>query len=84
MLICNVNPHSYIRFYKRLCILRPKKHLSFIMTKSETVSRDVGYDILYADQLETIDEAEFAKPGALNLLGTRTILRGYAFYLERR
>ena len=84
MLICNESTFLYFDSIKRLCISRRKKHLSLIIAKSETVSGDVGYAILYGDELETIDEAEFAKLGAMNLFGARTILRGYAFCLERR
>jgi predicted aspartyl protease len=53
--------------------IKPVRQCSFSPATSQVVQRDVGYAILRAENLETIDEVVFAQPGDANLLGVRTI-----------
>ena len=50
-----------------------KKDLVFTMANGQTITRSVGYVILYVDKFQTIDEVVFAQPGDMNLLGARTL-----------
>ena len=60
-----------------------KKDVPFVMANGQTVTRDVGYAIVRAQGFETIDEVVFARPGDLQLMGSRT-LEGFAAILDPR
>ena len=60
-----------------------KKDVPFVMANGQTVTRDVGYAIIRAQGFETIDEVVFARPGDLQLMGSRT-LEGFAAILDPR
>src|SRR5882672_7362894 len=51
----------------------PRRKRTFVTATRQTVSRDVGYAILAAEDYETADEVVFAEPSDLILLGVRTI-----------
>ena len=57
----------------RIGVQREKKDLRFIMANGETVTRSVGFAILYVEKTFTIDEVVFAEPGDLAPLGARTL-----------
>jgi predicted aspartyl protease len=60
-----------------------KKDISFLMANGQTITRDVGYAIIRAQGFETVDEVVFARPGDLQLLGSRT-LEGFAAVVDSR
>ena len=54
--------------------VRPeKKDVRFVMANGETITRDVGFAILYVDKAFTIDEVVFARKGDMQLLGARSL-----------
>ncbi len=57
----------------RIGVQREKKDLRFVMANGETITRSVGFAILYVEKTFTIDEVVFAEPGDLALLGARTL-----------
>ena len=60
-----------------------KKDVPFLMANGQTITRDVGYAIIRAQGFETVDEVVFARPGDLQLLGSRT-LEGFAAVVDPR
>lgn len=54
-------------------VQREKKDLRFVMANGETITRSVGFAILYVGKTFTIDEVVFGEPGDLALLGARTL-----------
>jgi len=50
-----------------------KRDEPFLMANGQQITRDVGYAIIRCGEFETVDEAVFAQPGDLQLLGARTI-----------
>ena len=54
-------------------VRREKKDVHFMMANGEVVTRNVGFAILRVAGEFTIDEVVFAEPGALLLLGARTL-----------
>ena len=61
-------------------ILRLKKK-TFLTASNQTLFRDVGYVVIRAEGFETIDEAVFAEPSDMTLLGVRT-LEGFSAIVE--
>jgi len=53
--------------------ITPRRKRTFLTATRQTVTRDVGYAILASEGFETADEAVFAQPSDLTLLGVRTI-----------
>lgn len=53
--------------------ITPRRKRMFVTSTRQTVTRDVGYAILAADNFETADEVVFGEPSDLVLLGVRTI-----------
>lgn len=58
---------------KQLGIQREKKDLAFVMANGTTITRSVGFAIIYVEDHFTIDEVVFAEEGDLLLLGARTL-----------
>ena len=50
-----------------------QKHVAFRTADGRAVYRDVGYAIVHAGGTETNDEAVFAEPGDMVLLGARSL-----------
>lgn len=61
------------KILEELGVQREKKDLSFIMANGTTITRSVGFAIIYVDEHFTIDEVVFAETGDLLLLGARTL-----------
>jgi hypothetical protein len=53
------------------------------MANDQQISRDVGYALLRCGAFETVDEVVFARPGDLQLLGTRS-LDGFIARVDNR
>ena len=58
---------------EKIGVNREKKDLAFTMANGQTITRSVGFAILRIDRHFTIDEAVFAEPGDMTLLGARTL-----------
>lgn len=58
---------------EELGIQREKKDVAFVMANGTTITRSVGFAIVYIDSHFTIDEVVFAEEGDLQLLGARTL-----------
>jgi predicted aspartyl protease len=50
-----------------------KKDIQFVMANGQTITRSVGYVILFVDRFQTVDEVVFGQPGDQSLLGARTL-----------
>src|SRR5947207_3737839 len=85
LLVDSGSEHTWIsgKLLKQIGIVREKKDLHFIMANGETVTRSVGFAILYVENGFTIDEVVFAEPGDLLLLGART-LEGMNLIIDSR
>ena len=53
--------------------IAPRRKRTFVTATRQTVTRDVGYAILAAENFETADEVVFGEASDLVLLGVRTI-----------
>lgn len=53
--------------------IQPRRSRTFLTATRQSVTRQVGYAILAAENFETTDEVVFAEPGDMSLLGVRTI-----------
>ena len=60
-----------------------KKDQVFIMANGQAVTRDVGIAVIECGEFKTVDEAVFARPGDLRLLGART-LEGFNAVVDAR
>jgi predicted aspartyl protease len=60
-----------------------KKDAPFLMANGQTLTRSIGFAVLAAAEFRTVDEVVFAEPGALQLLGART-LEGFAAMVDPR
>jgi predicted aspartyl protease len=58
---------------ERLGVARVKKDIKFRMANGAEITRSVGYVVIRSGEFETVDEAVFAQPGDLSLLGARTL-----------
>ena len=54
-------------------VLPEKTDLCLVMANGETVTRSIGFAILYVDKAFTIDEVVFAQEGDMQLLGARSL-----------
>lgn len=61
---------------EKIGVKREKKDIAMTMAGGQTMTRDVGFVLLRADEFFTVDEVVFAEPGDLLLLGARA-LRGF-------
>lgn len=61
--------------------VEPVRKKRFQTATKEIVDRDIGYAIIRAEGLETIDEIVFAESGDMSLLGVRT-LEGFAVTVD--
>ncbi len=60
-----------------------KKDQQFVMANGQTITRSIGYVILRAGGFETVDEAVFAQPGDMAILGSHT-LEGFGAVVDPR
>jgi len=58
---------------EKIGVEREKKDLAFQMANGATITRSVGFAILYVENTFTTDEVVFAEKGDLLLLGARTL-----------
>jgi predicted aspartyl protease len=68
---------------ERLGIERAKRDVVLRMADGRTLTRSIGFAVLKAGELETVDEVVFAEPGDLPRLGTRA-LAGFGVRVDRR
>ena len=64
-----INPDTL----KSIGVKREKKNYTFVMANRKQSTRAVGYAILHIGDAVTIDEVIFGEPGALEILGARTL-----------
>ncbi len=67
----------------KIGVAREKKDLTFTMANVQSITRSVGFAILRVEKHFTIDEAVFAEPGDLTLLGAR-MLEGLSLVVDSR
>jgi predicted aspartyl protease len=60
-----------------------KKDELFVTADGRHITRDVGIVLIRCGEFKTVDEAVFAKPGDLRLLGART-LEGFNALVDSR
>ena len=58
---------------KKIGVVPEKKDIQFILANGQTVSREVGFAVIYVQDHFTVDEVVFARGGDLHLLGARTL-----------
>ena len=58
---------------KKIGVVPEKKDMQFIRANGQTVSREVGFAVIYVQDYFTVDEVVFARGGDLQLLGARTL-----------
>ncbi len=58
---------------EQIGIEREKKDLQFVMANGTTITRSVGFAIVYVENTFTVDEIVFAEPCDLLLLGARSL-----------
>jgi predicted aspartyl protease len=58
---------------RKIGIVSEKKDIQFILANGRTITRNVGFAIIYFQDFFTIDEVVFAENGDLQLLGARTL-----------
>jgi predicted aspartyl protease len=68
---------------ERIGVARKKRDVPFLTADGRQITRDMGYAIIRVEDLETVDEVVFGKPGDLKLLGART-LEGFPAVLDLR
>ena len=75
ILVDTGSEHTWISepLLKKIGVVPEKKDVRFIMANGQTISRDVGFAIIYVGGVFTIDEIVFARPGDLQLLGARSL-----------
>lgn len=75
ILVDTGSEHTWISevLLKKIGVVSEKKDVRFIMANGQTVSRDVGFAIIYVGDVFTIDEVVFARIGDLQLLGARSL-----------
>jgi len=60
-----------------------KKDEAFVTADGRHITRDVGIVLIRCGEFKTVDEAVFARPGDLRLLGART-LEGFNALVDSR
>ncbi|MBU2572804.1 MAG: retroviral-like aspartic protease family protein, partial [Elusimicrobia bacterium] len=85
ILVDTGSEHTWISevLLKKIGVVSEKKDVRFIMANGQTVSRDVGFAIIYVGDVFTIDEVVFARTGDLQLLGARS-LKGLNLVVDSR
>ena len=57
----------------KIGVVPEKRNLEFCLADGQSVSREVGFALIYVAGRFTADEVVFAKEGDLQLLGARTL-----------
>ena len=68
---------------KRIGVKVEKKDVPFLMANGQTITRPMGFAIVTVGEFRTVDEIVFAEPGALQLLGSRT-MEGFGAMVDAR